>query len=715
MVSIQDVANNVEALEVMHSHLGKRIQADRAALEKSHRRTNKARGHHPQVPNHHADLPISKEHPGPWTLNSTIDPMIDTALGSPRIIRISKTAVPQRVCIPVRIDRCLIPIQVDTASDLNVLTLSTVRNLPSSVLSTWSSTVATVEYASGQGRVAGTVTAMVSSPLGDTEQEFYVIENGTVNLLGLPWISDVGLKLNHGDGTLASALTDAVVPFAINMESVASLQSYALSQGPGAQQAEEAFSQEQVESAVDADLTVDQKRQVLDILQENKAFWTHTGVGRCRLLECEIRLTPGAIPIRQPGRRYSPEQCKEISRQVDDLLAVGAIQASQSPWTSQIVMIPKKGGEWRMCVDFREVNKVTTRDAFPLPLIQNLLDALDGARFFIAMDMKAGFHQICMAPASREITAFATPEGLFEYKVMPFGLVNAPAIFQRMAQMVFGDDYGRSCLCYIDDIIIFSRTFEGLMQWFRTCCEHMNAANIYINVRKCKFGFRAINYLGHVISDGKCHPDPNSVAKVQDLKAPTDVASLRRFLGCMGFFRAFIPSFADVARPLTTLLKAGSEFRWRPECQQAFESLRSAMTKEPIYLELPRDQWEYVVDTDASSTSIAGILMQRNPDSLTDLRVLQYASHALTEGEAKWAVQELEAYAIVWSILKFEHYLRDSPFTVRTDHQSLSWLGPVGFILARFQLRYHLPTGNTTKPCGHLHPRPGVTPFGSVD
>ena len=514
---------------------------------------------------------------------------------------------------------------------------------------------------------------MVNSALGNLEQEFHVIHDGRIDILGLPWIQAIGLNIMYPSKSLTSELSRAIVAFNDSVES-ASLCTFSVQQESVLQQAAEVFTLEQIQASIDPSLREEERNLLVEILIKYPSIWQQSGVGKCNLLKCEIRLKPGTEPIRQASRRYSAEQSAEIVRQVTDLLQAGAIRPSKSPWCSQNVMIPKKGGEWRMCTDYRDVNKVTVKDSFPLPLIQDLIDRLDGAKYFIAMDMKAGFHQIRMDSASSEITAFATPNGLFEYTVMPFGLVNAPAIFQRMAQMVFGEDYGNICLVYIDDIIIFAKTFEELVARFEKCCEHMQRSNIYINVRKCRFGFRQIKYLGHIISEGRCMPDPESLSKVDALVTPRDVQSLRRFLGCMGFFRMFIPNYAEVTRPLHLLLRKDKSFDWSQDCDIAHKSLKAALKRSPIYLELPRSNWEFVLDTDASTLVIAAVLMQRDPENPKKLHVIQYASHSLTDAESKWAIQELEAYAIVWAIIKFEHYLRDRPFTVRTDHQSLSWL-----------------------------------------
>ncbi|EZG42719.1 KRAB-A domain protein, partial [Gregarina niphandrodes] len=323
-----------------------------------------------------------------------------------------------------------------------------------------------------------------------------------------------------------------------------------------------------------------------------------------------------------------------------------------------------------MCVDYRALNDVTVPDTFPLPIIEDLHDQLGGVEHVITLDLKAGFHQIKIKEEDKPKTAFATPTGLYQFRVMPFGLINAPATFQRMTTKLLEDRLGSGCLVYIDDIVIYGSSWPSLMSNFEWVLQRLRDHEVFLNIRKSHFGLSEFEYLGVTIRDGKIYPSKKSIATIQGLSPPEDVNGVRRLLGLVGYLRKFIPDFAALVKPIQELITA-EEFVWSDECQRKFEDIKRLLTTSQPSLCLPRSGLPFYLDTDASTYAIAGVLQQREGDTTY---VLQFASKKLTTAEAKWPIYELEAYAIVWSIFHFAHYLRGKEFIVRTDHQSLKWL-----------------------------------------
>ncbi|EZG43242.1 putative retrotransposon, Ty3-gypsy protein [Gregarina niphandrodes] len=304
--------------------------------------------------------------------------------------------------------------------------------------------------------------------------------------------------------------------------------------------------------------------------------------------------------------------------------------------------------ERRMCVDYSSLNDVTVPDTFPLPIIEDLHDQLGEVEHVITLDIKAGFHQIKIKEEYKPKTAFATPTGLYQLRVMPFGLINAPATFQRMTTKLLEDRLESGCLVYIDDIVIYGSSWPSLN--FEWVLLKLRDHEVFLNIRKSHFGLSEFEYLGVTIRDGKVYPFKKSIATNQRLSPPEDVNGVRRLLGLVGTVEEFV---------------------WSDECQRKFEDIKHLLTASQPSLCLLRSGLPFCLDTDASTYAIAGVLQQREGDTT---HVLQVASKKLTAAEAKWPIYELEAHAIVWSIFRFAHYLRGKEFIVRTDHQSLKWL-----------------------------------------
>ena len=380
--------------------------------------------------------------------------------------------------------------------------------------------------------------------------------------------------------------------------------------------------------------------------------------------------TGRAYPIAQRLRPTSPRDRETIRAQIQEMLAYGAIRPSQSPWASPVVLVAKKDGDTRFCVDYRRLNAVTVKDAHPLPRITDMLESLRGARYFSTLDAAKGYWQIPMEPASIEKTAFSCPEGLFEFTVMPFGLCNAPATYQRAMQGVLAGLIGHGCIVYIDDILIYSRTFTEHLKMLKAVLQRCYAAGILLKGDKCELATDQTEYLGHVISAEGVRQDPRKMDKLLHYPIPTDKRAVRAFLGLASYYRRFVKDFARIAAPLHELTREDTVFEWNTTCVEAFNNLKTELTAN-ILLPFPDFTSPFIIDCDASDTGMGAVLSQ----VLQGVeRPICLESRKFTAAEKKWHIREKEALAILFGLTKFRRFILGCQFEVRTDHQSLEWL-----------------------------------------
>lgn len=392
--------------------------------------------------------------------------------------------------------------------------------------------------------------------------------------------------------------------------------------------------------------------------------------GTTPLVEHEIRLIT-KDPIKQRYRPQNPKMQAIIDAEVDKMLEDGVIEPSDSPWSSPIVMVKKKDNSYRFCVDFQKINSVTRKDAYPLPYINAILDKLRKAKYISSIDLKQGYWQVPLTLESRAITAFTIPtRGLFHFKVMPFGLHSAPATFQRLMDQIIGPELDPYCFAYLDDIIVLGETFDEHLSHLEEVFRRLKKANLKLNPEKCQFGRKSLKYLGHWVTPEGIRTDPDKVASILELATPTNVRSLRRFLGIASWYRRFVPGFSQIAKPLNDLLKKNSKWQWQEDQQGAFDKLKECLTRAPV-LTCPDFQKPFVLQTDASDNGLGAALIQHLHDGD---HVIAYASRSLTSSEKKYTVTEKECLAIVWGIEKMRPYLEGYRFVVITDHQSLRWL-----------------------------------------
>ena len=376
-------------------------------------------------------------------------------------------------------------------------------------------------------------------------------------------------------------------------------------------------------------------------------------------------------PIRLPPYRNPRQYDEFIEKEIEGLLANGLIEKSTSPWSFPVVVVGKKDGSQRLCIDFRKLNDITKMDSWPMPDITDLLDSMHGAVIFSSLDLASGYWQVRMNEDDKEKTAFVTRYGLYQWGVMPFGLATAPATFVRLMDEVFGKYKWKFLAIYFDDITVYSRSVEEHLIHLQTVFDRLRGAGLQVKASKCAFALREISFVGHRISAKGISPDPKKVEAVEGFPTPVDVSGVRAFLGLANFYRRFVPNFSRIVVPLTALLKKGVDYQWTAECKAAFGEIKQRLISPPILR--PADfTLPFVLYTDASAYAVGAILGQRVEGKE---HVIQYASRVLTTHERRYGVPQKEALAIVWSTRLFRNYLLGpKPFLIITDHAPLTSL-----------------------------------------
>lgn len=427
----------------------------------------------------------------------------------------------------------------------------------------------------------------------------------------------------------------------------------------------------------DSNLTAEQRQQVLDLLYEYDDLWRGERCGKVVEVEHRIRLLTDRPIVARP-RPITAEQKQIVITEVNKMLDNGIIRPSNSPYASEVVLVPKKTGDWRFCVDFRALNKTTIKDKYPLPRISDLINAIKGSRYFAALDLRSGYWQIPMEKSSIKYTAFRCFLGLYEFLFMPFGLTNAPATFQRVIDFLFGDLRFSGVLCFLDDILVHAPSFQESLDLLRQVFERLKAAGLTLNIPKSNFFPRKLKYLGQLIVDGQLVPDPQKVEVLHRIKQPTTITEVRSLLGFLGFYQAFIPQYAQLLIPVFDLLRAQKNTKranrttpviWTDQHQDAVQEVISRLEKS--VLEIPAESDEFMIETDASSHAVAAVLNVRH-NSLW--KPAEFYSKTLTKTQQNWPAREREAFAIVVALQKFDSYIRGRPLVVHTDHESLKWM-----------------------------------------
>lgn len=433
--------------------------------------------------------------------------------------------------------------------------------------------------------------------------------------------------------------------------------------------------------------TENQKKKALEMFSRNMEVFSSSkeDLG-CTSTAYHRIYTGDDVPVTERYRRIPPNQYQEVQQHLRELLEKGVIRPSKSNYASPIVLVRKKSGALRMCVDYRKLNQKTKRDQYPLPRIEESLEALRGAKYFSTIDLASAYNQVEVAPQDRHKTAFTTPMGLYEYNRMPFGLQNAPATFQRLMQGVFQDDILHTMMVYLDDIIVFSSTIEEQLERLEKVFTKLRSHGLKIEPTKCQLFRDQVSYLGHVVSAEGVATDPEKTKAVREWPTPTTVRDVRSFLGFASYYRRFVPKFAQAAGPLHKLVadlgsggsnkstKKPIQGRWTEECQRSFEKLKNLLTSAPI-LAYPDYNQPFILETDASNEGLGAVLSQEQDGKV---KVIGYASRGLRGGEHNmdnYSSRKLELLAVKWAICeKFREYLMGSTFVVFTDNNPLTYL-----------------------------------------
>ncbi|RVW68091.1 Retrovirus-related Pol polyprotein from transposon 17.6 [Vitis vinifera] len=357
-----------------------------------------------------------------------------------------------------------------------------------------------------------------------------------------------------------------------------------------------------------------------------------------REFDFSIEVYPGTDPISVSPYRMAPLELKELKTQLDELLGKGFIRPSTSPWGAPVLFVKKKDGTLRLCIDYRKLNRVTVKNKYPLPRIDDLFDQLKGAKYFSKIDLRTGYHQLRVREEDVSKTAFRTRYGHYEFLVMPFGLTNAPAAFMDLMNRVFRAYLDQFVIVFVDDILIYSRSLEEHKQHLVTTLGTLRRHQLYGKLDKSEFWLTEVNFLGHVVSEAGIAVDHSKVEAVQEWQRPTNVFEVRSFLGLAGYYRRFVEDFSRIAAPMTRLTRKGVKFDWNEECENAFQELKRKLTTAP------------------------------------QGKVVAYASRQLKQHERNYPAHDLELAAVVFALKTWRHYLYGEKFEVYSDHKSLKYI-----------------------------------------
>ena len=406
------------------------------------------------------------------------------------------------------------------------------------------------------------------------------------------------------------------------------------------------------------------------LLEDNADLFakSDTDLGRTDAIKIKID-TGDHPPIRLKPYRTPLNQRPIVEKTIDNMLKAGVIRPSTSSWSFPIVLVPKKDGSKRLCVDFRKLNRITRKYTFPLPLIDDVLAGLGNSKFFSSLDLRSGYWQVPVDEKDKPKTALVCHKGIFEHNYMPMGLMNAGSYFQELMTHVL-EGIGSFATAYLDDIIVFSPNEQDHLRHLTEVFDRLRKFGLKMKMSKCEFMQPEIKYLGFVVNQSGIQADPDKVQVIKEMSPPSDVRGVRGFIGCVSYYRRFCPNFSQIAMPLIELTRKHSKFDWTDDCQTAFERLKNLLTEAPT-LAFPDMSREYTLYTDASTDCIGAVLTQ---DLGRGQQPIHFLSHKLSQTQRKWPIVEKEAYAIYYALQKLDHYLHGAKFTIKCDHKPLKYL-----------------------------------------
>jgi hypothetical protein len=421
-------------------------------------------------------------------------------------------------------------------------------------------------------------------------------------------------------------------------------------------------------------LSEQQKGKLRLLLDEFNGVFSKNShdLGICKIKAPTI-ITSTEIPPKQKPFRAPFKLKEEIREHIRKLIKMGVMRESDTPWVSNLVLVAKKDGTLRPCIDFRKLNTLTVPDYFPLPVIESVLEKIGGCAFYSSLDMSSGYMQIPLDTETSYKCGVITEDGTFQMTAMPFGLKNASGIFSRtMSQVLFGLD--EAVISYIDDVLVFTKSpnFDDHLASLRKVFERMREFNLKLSPKKCLFGRQEIPFLGHVIKCADYAPSPRNIDLIRKFPAPINLQQVRRFVGMASFFRRFIPNFSELAQPLTKLTKKVNKFGWNEEQKEAFEKIKAALLSEPV-LTYPDYQKEFHIFCDASCIAQAGALMQKDEES-GKFRAISFCSRTMTDREQNMPAVYSELGAIIFAIRTFKPFIYMTQVVLHSDHRPLSYL-----------------------------------------
>ena len=417
------------------------------------------------------------------------------------------------------------------------------------------------------------------------------------------------------------------------------------------------------------ELTDRQRQELTELVGRHRDVFSEVP-GRTHLAQHDIE-TEAYKKVRLRPYRIPEARRDAVRDEVRRMLDLGVIEPSNSAWSSPIVLVPKPDGTWRFCNDFRKLNEISKYDAYPMPRIDELIERLGPARYITTLDLTRGYWQVPLTPRAREKTAFTTPEGLFQYRVLPFGVHGAPATFQRLMDRVLRPHRAYAA-AYIDDIVVHSTDWESHLEKLTAVLRALRRAGLTANPAKCRLGLEEANYLGHTVGRGCVKPQTDKVGSIRTWPQPTTKKQVRTFLGLVGYYRQFVPQFATLAAPLHELTGASqpTKVRWSPAAESSFQVLRQALCDSPI-LATPDFGKPFVLSTDASDVGVGAVLAQIQDGTE---HPVTYISRKLLKHERNYATVEKEGLAIKWALERLQYYLLGREFLLITDHAPLKWM-----------------------------------------
>ena len=413
-----------------------------------------------------------------------------------------------------------------------------------------------------------------------------------------------------------------------------------------------------------------QQKDIIQLLKEYDYLFGDTP-GQTSLT-CHDVDVGNAKPIKQHPYRLNPKKLKQVRKEIKYMLDNNIIEPSQSEWCSPILLVPKPDGTQRLCMDYRKVNAVTKTDSFPIPRIDDCIDKIGNAKYVTKFDLLKGYWQVPLTNRAKEISAFVTPDGLYQCNVMPFGMKNAPGSFQRLMNSIIQGLEG--CVIYIDDAVIYSDTWEEHLLRIRAFLDRLANAKLTVNLAKSEFAQAFVTYLGHVVGQGKVMPREAKVQVITEYSIPTTRKQLMRFLGMAGYYRKFCKNFADVVSPLTSLLRKNVKFVWTDSCQHAFDRAKAMLINAPVLM-APDFSKPFKLAIDASDVGTGAVLMQENEQGID--HPVSFFSKKLNKHQQKYSTVEKETLALILAVQQFEVYVTAGEFPVQvyTDHNPLTFLG----------------------------------------